>query len=304
MPKEETFPIPRKYIDVPRSTHTDLDVLQEKKIDDNWNVDSSKHLSDSWREFTKFILPKEKSPKGYLWSGWEIDKDSNDYQIMYGQKFGRKWVMPLRIEKKKEWAKEKPKLDNARKMRGIYFIDPDDTGYVEILKNARRKLESPMAPAKVRKRMDRQHPGIVKANAEPKIGNEKEFETVHGCIVESNQSTRQKAESLQSKAQEDRIAEKGFTSMTHNNFVHKFIPMPQAMKLPDAKVAVDKEWKKTRDNSSLELGKSQEQKGGGSSWRRKETMKVHFAPLMGICHLKNAELEPKLQKYKRRVVLW
>ena len=47
MPKEETFPSPVKYIDVARSTHTDLDVHREKKIDDYWNVDSSKHVSDS-----------------------------------------------------------------------------------------------------------------------------------------------------------------------------------------------------------------------------------------------------------------
>ena len=30
---------------------------------------------------------------------------------------------------------------------------------------------------------------------------------------------------------------------------------------------------------------------------------VHFAPLMDICHLNNAELEVKHQKYKGRVVL-
>ena len=30
---------------------------------------------------------------------------------------------------------------------------------------------------------------------------------------------------------------------------------------------------------------------------------VHFASLMDICHLKNAELEAKHQKYKDRVVL-
>ena len=30
--------------------------------------------------------------------------------------------------------------------------------------------------------------------------------------------------------------------------------------------------------------------------------KVHFASLMDICHLKNAELEAKNQKYKGRVV--
>ena len=36
--KEEPFHIPLKYIDVGRSTHTDLDVMQEKRIDDNCNV--------------------------------------------------------------------------------------------------------------------------------------------------------------------------------------------------------------------------------------------------------------------------
>ena len=40
-PREETFPIPLKYIDVPRTTHTNLDVKQEKRIDDCWNIDGS-----------------------------------------------------------------------------------------------------------------------------------------------------------------------------------------------------------------------------------------------------------------------
>ena len=37
--------------------------------------------------------------------------------------------------------------------------------------------------------------------------------------------------------------------------------------------------------------------------RRTKGAKVHFASLMHICHLKNAELETKHQKYKGRVVL-
>ena len=36
---------------------------------------------------------------------------------------------------------------------------------------------------------------------------------------------------------------------------------------------------------------------------RTKSAKVHFASLMDICHLKNAELEAKHQKYKGRVVL-
>ena len=37
-PREESFPIPLKYIDVTRTTHTNLDVKQEKRIDDFWNI--------------------------------------------------------------------------------------------------------------------------------------------------------------------------------------------------------------------------------------------------------------------------
>ena len=58
MPKEDTFPIPVKYIDVASSTYTNLDVMQEKRLDDCWNVDSNRSLSVSWKGFTKFCLRK------------------------------------------------------------------------------------------------------------------------------------------------------------------------------------------------------------------------------------------------------
>ena len=41
-PREESFPIPLKYIDVSRTTHTNLDVKQERRIDDYWNIDGSR----------------------------------------------------------------------------------------------------------------------------------------------------------------------------------------------------------------------------------------------------------------------
>ena len=53
-PREESFPIPLKYIDVSRTTHTNLDVKQERRIDDYWNIDGSRDLSDSWTGFTQF----------------------------------------------------------------------------------------------------------------------------------------------------------------------------------------------------------------------------------------------------------
>ena len=63
-PREESFPIPLKYIDVSRTTHTNLDVTQESRIDDHWNIDGSRDLSDSWTGFTQFTLLSEKPPEG------------------------------------------------------------------------------------------------------------------------------------------------------------------------------------------------------------------------------------------------
>ena len=52
-----------------------------------------------------------------------------------------------KLREKQKWSNEKPKLDNARRLRGIYFIDPEDKEFKETIKNARKKLETPMAPA-------------------------------------------------------------------------------------------------------------------------------------------------------------
>ena len=74
-PREESFPIPLKYIDVSRTTHTNLDVKQEKRIGDYWNIGGSRDLSDPWTGFTRFTLLEEKPPDGYVWSGGgETDK--------------------------------------------------------------------------------------------------------------------------------------------------------------------------------------------------------------------------------------
>ena len=64
-PREESFPIPLKYIDVTRTTHTNLDVKQEKRIDDYWNIDGTRDLSALWTGFTQCALQSEKPPEGH-----------------------------------------------------------------------------------------------------------------------------------------------------------------------------------------------------------------------------------------------
>ena len=73
-PREESFTIPLKYIDVSRTTHTNLDVKQEKRIDDYWNIDGSRDLSDCWTGFTSSAQVEEKPPEGYVWSGERLTR--------------------------------------------------------------------------------------------------------------------------------------------------------------------------------------------------------------------------------------
>ena len=78
-PREESFPIPLKYIHASRTTRTNLDVLQERRIDDYWNIDGSRDLSDSWTGFSQFTLLEEKPPDGYVVQG-ETDKTAGNIQ--------------------------------------------------------------------------------------------------------------------------------------------------------------------------------------------------------------------------------
>ena len=73
-PREESFRIPLKYIDVSRTTHTNLDVKQERRIDDYWNIDGSRDLSDPWTGFTQFTLLEEKSSRRIFVVRGEIDE--------------------------------------------------------------------------------------------------------------------------------------------------------------------------------------------------------------------------------------
>ena len=195
-----------------------------------------------------------------------------------------------KLKEKQKWAEEKIHLDNARKLRGIYFIDPEDKEFKETIKNARKKLETSVAPATPCKIMKNCGSGRSDKN-----------KTRLACILEANESTRMRMENSLPNHFEDHVAGKGDNSFQHYNLVHIFIPMTQAMKIPAAKAAVDKEWEKLEKISAWNLAKVKSKKKVIDEARTSGAT-VHFASLMDICHLKNTELEAKHQKYKGRVV--
>ena len=158
------------------------------------------------------------------------------------------WPELLKKMLKNAKLKEKQKLhlDNARKLRGIYFIDPEDTEFKETIKNARKKLETSVAPAV---------PCNIMKNCGSGASNK--IKTKLACILEAGESTRMRMGNSIPHYRQDHIAGQGEKSLQHKKLVHKFIPMPQAMKIPAAKAAVDKEWEKFGKDSGVELDESQ-----------------------------------------------
>ena len=65
--------------------------------------------------------------------------------------------------------------------------------------------------------------------------------TKYACVVEADEFARKRLEGTpHDDDDEGHIAGKGINSLNHYNLVHKFIPMPQAMKILEAKAAVGK----------------------------------------------------------------
>ena len=137
-PREESFPIPLKYIDVSRTTHTNLGVKREKRIDDYWNIDGSRDLSDPWTGFTQFTLLDEKAPDGYMWFGERLTrKQLTSRPDHLWPEIWKSMGKHAKLKEKQKWSNEKLHLENARKLRGIYFINPEDKEFKETIENAR-----------------------------------------------------------------------------------------------------------------------------------------------------------------------
>ena len=63
--------------------------------------------------------------------------------------------------------------------------------------------------------------------------------------------------------------------------------------------AVDKKWERLKKMPAWEMTKVKGKREVILEARKREQSTVHFATVVDICQLKNAELEPKIQKKSR-----
>ena len=109
-----------------------------------------------------------------------------------------------KLKEKQKWSNEKSHLENVRKLRGIYFIDSEDMEFKETIKDARKKLETPVAPAMPCKNL--------KKNCGS--GGFNKIKSKLACILEASESTRLRMENSLPNHHEDHIEETIHYSIT------------------------------------------------------------------------------------------
>ena len=200
--REKNHSLPLKYIDLSKTTHTNLGVKHKKRIDDYWNIDGSRDLSDYWTGFNQFILLKEKPPNEDMWSGRRLTR--KQLASRPDHLWPELWDTMgknAKLKEKQKWSHDKLHLDNARKLRGIYFHWPGGQGIQRNHQDARKKLETPMAPAMPCKRSRTCKHGETR-------GKTNEIKSKLACILEASESTRLRMEESLPSHHEDHIAGK------------------------------------------------------------------------------------------------
>ena len=78
------------------------------------------------------LLHWKKLPEGFMWSGRRLTRRQLTSRPDHlwpelWKTMGKK----ANLKEKQKWSNEKLHLENARKLRGIYFIDPEDKEFKE-----------------------------------------------------------------------------------------------------------------------------------------------------------------------------
>ena len=161
-----------------------------------------------------------------------------------------------KLKQKQKWSNEKLHLENALKLRGIYFIDPVDKEFKETIKNTRKKLETPTALAMLCKTSKTCKHGVTR-------GKSNEIKSKFACILEASESTRLRMGVSLPNDHEEHIAGKGDNSLQHYNFgtqIYSYASSHEDSR--SKKAAVDKKWEKLEKISAWNLTKVRSKKGG------------------------------------------
>ena len=192
------------------------------------------------------LLLDEKAPDGYTWSGGRLTrKQLTSRPDHLWPELWKSMGKHAKLKEKQKWAEEKIHLDNARKLRGIYFIDPEDTEFKETIKNARKKLETSVAPAM---------PCKIMKNCGSGASNK--IQSKLACVLEAAESTRMRMGNSIPSNHEDHIAEKGENSLQHLQFGSQVYSYASSYEDSSSKSSGGQGMGKIGENFGVELDES------------------------------------------------
>ena len=173
-------------------------------------------------------------------------------------------------------GKRETETRQCSRLRWIYFVDPDDQEDKETSQKYKNKFGKDLwhMPCLAKELQTPPQRCFHSRRLHP--------QTVCGCIVGSHDSgitwiTRQRVESSQPRNDEEHIAGKGYTSMTHYNFGAQVCSDAPSDENSGCESSSGWIMWKARDDHSMVIGESGGQEGGhpGNTKRQSESPLCH-----------------------------
>ena len=142
-PREESFPIPLKYIDVTKATNTSLDVMLKKKSTIAgmlMEIENCK-IRGQVSQGSLFGMKNHRMDIHGPGGDCEESKRPPD-QALCGQRFGKICGKRRNAKKSKSGLSKNRGLTMPEQLRDIYFIDPSDEEFKDIMKKKKTLVES------------------------------------------------------------------------------------------------------------------------------------------------------------------
>ena len=158
----------------------------------------------------------------YSWSGWDWQESKQPTDTLWPE-IRKDKSEASKFKEKQKWAIEKPKLDNARRLRGVYFIAPADDEFKDIMKKKKKRAWKAGSS-------DASCNALLRLNVRST-----------GKLVALKRRARQVTLVLLKPMDLWRNAWKDLLTR-----IMKIILCLKQRKMPDAKAAVDEEWENSR----------------------------------------------------------
>ena len=181
---------------------TTLDVLQESRIEYDWNIDGDRNLPELRTGFTQFTTLTKKPPDGYMWSGERLTQIQTTTRPDHLWPEISSWMSKSRSTKgKAAMSYRETEARQCANFEGHLFYRSGWSGVQGNHQKTQKKMELPMEAAMPFKLKTFRHRETCSESYEIR-------KSKYACIMEAHESTREHLERTLPKDHGYRVAGK------------------------------------------------------------------------------------------------